>query len=312
MRFVVEQWSPEYGAPVDIADDGQAQQPDVDLTVELAPADWAPVTPPPAARPETVLFIDGVRRIDARVWPAEPEEGLPAPAICASYAAGTVCCRGDARIIDARVERAVIGSAFFDPIDAGALGVYERRAVAGKRGMEDLMNGLQQAMRDLEIRVAKDAPAADLVVVDGPLIGREDIPGAVGYVKTHQAQYLVGPAASVVGALGAGQRTPVFLAQQQQYSRFSWYLRLAPAAGHPWSGIVRCEVAGTLSRDSVIAVANTTAITLPGFASTPFRDPRAPQNLYPVAGLERELRHRLGDPLLAQRALVRAARLSEQ
>lgn len=309
MRFVVEQWSPEYGAPVDLPDEGGTSPPDVDLSVELPPGEWRPVTPPTGARPDTVLFIDGVRRIDARIWPADPPGGLPSPAICASYAAGTVCCRGAARIIDARVERAVIGSALFNPIDAGALGTYVRRAAVVSRGMDDLLNELQQAMRELEVDVAKHAPAAGLVVIDGPLSGREDIPGAVGYIKTHQAQYLSGPAAAVVGALGAGQRTPIFLTQMK-YARFSWYLRLAPAAGHPWSGIVRCEVAATHSRDSAIAMANTTAISLPAFASTPFRDPRAPQNLYPVAGLERELRHRLGDPLLAQRALVRAARLS--
>jgi hypothetical protein len=310
MRFVVEQWSPEYGAPVDLADDGSTTPPEVDLAVERPPAEWAPVAPPAALRPDTVLFIDGVRRIDARIWPADPVDGLPAPAICASYAAGTVCCRGDARIVDARVERAVIGSAFFDPISAGVVGIYERRAVVGNRGVEDLINELQQAMRDLEVRVAGDAPPADLIVVDGPLTGREGIPGAVGYIKTHQVQYLAGDALAVVAALDAGERTPVFLTQMK-YSRFSWYLRLAPPAGHPWSGIVRCEVAGTLSTDSAITVANTTAITLPAFASTPFRDARAPQNLYPVAGLERELRHRLGDPLLAQRALLRAAQLSE-
>ena len=42
---------------------------------------------------------------------------------------------------------------------------------------------------------------------------------------------------------------------------------------------------------------------LPGFASAAHKDPRAPQNLYPIAGLERELRRRLGNPLLLFRAL---------
>ena len=39
-------------------------------------------------------------------------------------------------------------------------------------------------------------------------------------------------------------------------------------------------------------------------ASEPYQDDRAPQNLLPVALLERELRHRLGDPELIARLLI--------
>jgi hypothetical protein len=39
-------------------------------------------------------------------------------------------------------------------------------------------------------------------------------------------------------------------------------------------------------------------------------DPRAPQNLVPIAALERELRHRMGDQRLVYRAL-RAAVMRE-
>ncbi len=46
---------------------------------------------------------------------------------------------------------------------------------------------------------------------------------------------------------------------------------------------------------------------LPRFGSVEYKDARAPQNLYPVAGLERDLRRRLGDPQLLHRALRLAA-----
>jgi hypothetical protein len=42
----------------------------------------------------------------------------------------------------------------------------------------------------------------------------------------------------------------------------------------------------------------------------PHKDPRAPQNLVPIGGLERELRHRLGDQQVLYRAL-RAAALAQ-
>jgi hypothetical protein len=46
---------------------------------------------------------------------------------------------------------------------------------------------------------------------------------------------------------------------------------------------------------------------LPKLSSAPHKDPRAPQNLVPIGGLERELRRRLGDQQLLYRALRAAA-----
>jgi len=50
-------------------------------------------------------------------------------------------------------------------------------------------------------------------------------------------------------------------------------------------------------------LANLTAFHLPAFASKPEHDPRAPQNLLPVGGLERRLRHEMGDALFIRRAI---------
>jgi hypothetical protein len=124
----------------------------------------------------------------------------------------------------------------------------------------------------------------------------------VGFVKTHERAYLSGGPASVVSALAPGERTPVFLTETT-WSRYSWYLRLPGARGHPWAGVVRCEASNRLTPAAAIAFANVSAATLPRFASAAHKDPRAPQNLYPIAGLERTLRHRLGDPTLIFRAL---------
>jgi hypothetical protein len=55
------------------------------------------------------------------------------------------------------------------------------------------------------------------------------------------------------------------------------------------------------------ALADTVTLSLPRYASRPHKDTRAPQNLYPIAGLERALRRRLGDATLLQRALRRSA-----
>jgi hypothetical protein len=107
---------------------------------------------------------------------------------------------------------------------------------------------------------------------------------------------------SVVGALAPGQRTPLFTIAD--YKRYSWYVRLATlAGGHSWTGIVRCEASGQLPLEQVRGIADRTAAILPTVASEPHVDPRAPQNLVPIAALERELRHRMGDQRLVYRAL---------
>ena len=74
------------------------------------------------------------------------------------------------------------------------------------------------------------------------------------------------------------------------------------------SGIVRCELAGLGTVADAARRANMVAATLPRYASEPHKEPRAPQNLYPIAGLENDLRHKLGDRDVMERALRVAAR----
>jgi hypothetical protein len=84
-------------------------------------------------------------------------------------------------------------------------------------------------------------------------------------------------------------------------------VRLPGAIVHPLAGVVRCEAAGDLSPESAAALADCSARSLVRFASAAHKDARAPQNLYPIAGLERTLRARLGDQGLLLRALRSAA-----
>jgi hypothetical protein len=73
--------------------------------------------------------------------------------------------------------------------------------------------------------------------------------------------------------------------------------------GHSWTGIVRCEASGQLPLAAAIGLADRTAALLPALASEAHLDPRAPQNLVPIAALEKELRHLMGDTRLVYRAL---------
>jgi hypothetical protein len=151
----------------------------------------------------------------------------------------------------------------------------------------------------------------DLLVVDGPLRGRDALPRAVGYIKTQQKQYLPESLIGVVSALRPSQRTPVFRIAGV-YERLTWYLKLPHGGSSPWAGVVRVECSAELPEHEAITLAGLSAVTLPRFASLPFKDPRAPQNLVPISGLEKQLRRMLGDGKLLHRSLVLAAARAAQ
>jgi len=316
LSFTVDPWDPGYGLALGDDVDGGAvaeSSAELDLDFEVPAGRWRPLDPDLApALPGLVMFLDGVRRIDARVW-VHGRSPQPAPAIAASYAAGLVACDGAARVADVTVERGLFTAAR----DAGDIvtrsASYPAR-IAASAGIEQLSLALQQRLDDAEVRLAlafrSGHPAAcDLLVVDGPLRGRTHLDRTVGYIKTHHASYLPAEQSAVVAGLRPGQRTPAF-AMGTSWRRTSWYLQLPGTPGVPWSGVVRIECSAELPAAEVTGLADLTARLLPPLASTPHKDPRAPQNLVPIGGLERELRRRLGDQQLLYRALRAAAMLA--
>ena len=313
MRYWVDPWDPSY-APAAEGDGGLPESSaQLDLEVEVPPAAWAPMSGPPDVRaPDTVLLVDGVRRVDARVWTSEPE-GHSHLGLAASYAAGVVRCdlrRGVAEVVAAKVERGLFtASPRATALTAGQIRYDLRQVDRGEP--QQLLQAVQRALTGLEVQVAtaaREAGGAEgaLLVVDGPLRDRTHLRQAIGYIKTHRSQYLPPELISVVTGLGAGQRTPVFRLGTS-WNRFTWYLRLPGATGAPWSGVVRAECASELPPSAAIARADLSVVTLPRFASHSYKDPRAPQNLIAIGGLERRLRSLLGDAALLHRALVRAA-----
>jgi hypothetical protein len=331
-RFTVDPWDPGYGMAVGDELDGgalAASTAELGLDLELPADRWRPVYPDPAPRPpRTVLFLDGVRRIDARIWVhgrgagSHPSGSQPAPGIAASLAAGLVSCdgaaagsgpgagSGTARVAEVSVERGLFTAAT-DAADIAARHARYPVRMAEGPGPDQLSLALQQRLGAAEVQLAlafraRHPDADDLLVVDGPLRGRTHLDRTVGYIKTHHASYLPPEQSAVVGALGPGQRTPVFT-MGTSWRRHSWYLRLPGTSGVPWSGVVRLECSPELPPAAAIGLADLTARLLPPLASAPHKDPRAPQNLVPIGGLERELRRRLGDQQLLYRALRSAA-----
>jgi hypothetical protein len=255
--------------------------------------------------------------------------GEPTAALCASYAAGVVCCcAAGAHLMASERRRGLFSVAPHASDILTRAGGYKAHHVRVKRAgapvMTTLSQSLQGRLAEVEAIAAAEArglsgdaataPAghpgnstSDLLIVDGPLRGRDRLPRALGYIKSHHATYLPPELNALVGTLTPGQRTPAFH-MGTSWDRYSWYLRLPGPAGAPWSGVVRIECAADLPVSEVTRLAGLSQRSLGRFASDSYKDSRAPQNLYPIAGLERELRRRLGDPRLLYRALREAAR----
>jgi len=324
MRFAVDSWDPAYGTSTgDLEVDTSTAN--VSLDVEVPQDRWAPMAPTRVVLPDSLIFVDGVRRVDAQLWlddrdPASGEVVGALPGICASYAAGAVCCCPDsAHVVQALPRRGMFTTAieaFSVSTGAGDYPLSTTSPDPTRAPSQILSQALQRKLAELELiaavgaRGARDATCGpttnDLLVLDGPLQGRSALPRTLGYVKTHHSSYLPVDLNAVVSKLAARERTPVFRVSSR-YDTYTWYLRLPARAGSPWAGVVRVEATADLTAPAVIEAANLSQAVLPIYASEEYKDTRAPQNLYPIAGLERELKRRLGDQRLLYRALRAAA-----
>lgn len=328
MRFHVDGWDPAYGSAME--DSGEVSMvaestARIDAAVEVPVERWTPVAPgAPAQEPSAVVFVDGVRRIDARVWIPDEAGTAASMGIAASYAAGAVCCcsSGGAHVLIAEHRRGLFTTDAHTTDVTTRAGDFRSHHVVHDEAESPaviLSAALQRELLSLELVAAANARAAvtghcteadtDLLVIDGPLRSRDHLPRALGFIKTHRAIYLPAELNAVVAHLTAGQRTPVFL-MGTSWDRYAWYLRLPCRAGSPWAGVVRVECAATLPATEAARLASLSQQLLPRYASVEYKDQRAPQNLVPIAGLERQLRRRLGDQKVVYRALQIAAAAS--
>lgn len=308
----VDPWAPEYEGGLGlIEDDEEGPEAEVDLAVE--DPDWQAVAPVPGPRP-TFWIIDGVRRVELRVL--ADVNGATRSGLFGSLAVGAVRIGERAEIGRVVVSRALILGGGVRPPDTtvpspeGSALEFAGVAVADTTPMAPLA-GLQQRMRSAEALLAEElGRGGEFVVVDGPLTHIHPSEALiVGYVKWLHRVYLPPAALPLLGRLAVAARTPLFLIRDPggRFDRYSWYVRLAPRPGiaHPYAGVARLEISAAVGLAEAAAVADMSARTLPGLASTPERDPRAPQNLVPVGALEQHLRHRLGDPAWIRRLLLR-------
>jgi hypothetical protein len=302
----IDPWDPEYGTSLELEVIEEAPQA-VELDVEPVP--WRPLAPAGPDELPCCAFIDGVRRIDVRLF--ADEGGAAAPALAGSWAVGAAWSTRPPSVGEVVVGRTlVVGGGLTHEDLTPAVGGddlhYVFIGVPGTTPLDPIV-GLQYVMREAEGALARRVfldGEADLLILDGPLTYFADGP-IVGMIKRQSRSYLPNDRSAIITSLGAGERTPLFQLGEQRLERFSWYTRLAslrPIDG-VMTGVVRLEVPKEIGLERARSLADLATAVLPRFASVVGRDPRAPQNLYPVGELERVLRHRLGDGALVRRAL---------
>jgi hypothetical protein len=299
LNLRLDTWTPDYEGAIQIEDDDAAPV-HVDPFVESE--DWQPVTPEYAPRPETIVFIDGTQRVETRV--IGDEDGRLVHGAFASIAVGAALARASAPKATCEPAGRVLAlsdGASGDPVsvDCGNIALdFEPRpsATAGLHGVhEAVMSARREAETALGERMTRQGH--ELVIVDGRLNFQPTRRSmAVGFVKTLHRRYLDGPQQALLGHLLPRTRTPLFRIGRDR-PVYSWYLRLTQPrpVEHPWAGVVRVETLDSIGLAAGLRLADLTATHLPDFASSREREARAPQNLYPISGLEDHLRHAMGD-----------------
>lgn len=293
---------PSYGPGFDPTDSETAP---VDTSVEGIP--WAPVVPGAPGDGELV-FIDGAQQVEAWLTISAGDDPEARPGAAFAVAAGAVLCAPGQRaeIVGLRVRRAIVtvGDRRLTLPPVGGF-AWETRAGAASEAT-GVARRVGEFRQQMELALAEELARPDrLVVLDGRLSFVRDVGGpVVGAIKSHHRMYLPLDEARTVVALRVGERTPLFAIGED---RLSWYQRLPGVGGEGWAGILRGEAPRSLGTAEAARLADRAAAELPRFAGRPHRDPRAPQNLSPIAGLEWRLRHRMGDRRLALRAVRRSA-----
>lgn len=323
----LESWGTDYDTPISLNQEDSLLDDAIDLNVECD--EWVGRRPScEPALPNRILFVDGRRRLDTRFIGQNGNEILYGA--FATIAVGAVLVDRATRrsaVSELIVKRAIaIGGISHSetipptrvpcPLGSGAEIIYSTYITDAESEPQKPIALVQKAMREEEAKLAvKLAIDPDVLVVrDGPLLHKpyKAPESTLGYVKTMGKAYLTGDSAKLLWELQLGERTPIFSIGKQKSPKrhWSWYLRSGQQqidhkqlGYHDLHGIVRLDLYGEVPLNKATEIADQSTYLIPQYASHPSRDPRAPQNLTPVGGLEKELGRHMGDKGVIERRL---------
>jgi uncharacterized protein len=318
MKLRLDPWAAEYNTAF-FAEEAKYNNPEK-LEPFVETETWERIAPKETSLTwDKLLFVDGTRRIEARVLLEDEREEVAFGAM-GSCAVGVVdCCpvhSRQAEIYKTEVSRICALSSGhslpnFEVLPRGSrLGTlkYEIRST-DKREAEAVVQELQDVMlrqeKNLTAKLAQQHPES-LIICDGQRPIDTDQTNVIGYLKTIHDSRISREQLGIVRSLEQGERSPVYkvnMSGDKVY--FEWFLRLRDP--RPWlyslAGMVRIQ-AYSQNLDYILQLANWTCLNLPVFASRQHQDPRAPQQLLPTRALEHELKRRMGDAQLIRRRIT--------
>ena len=303
----LDPWAAEYEGSVQVLDGGEPAA--VDTSVEQAA--WAAIRPAPAPPPSRMAFVDGVRRIEHRLVVDAGER--TAFGLLGSFGIGAVVVERQARVVGERIGRVAVAGGglrlerLLVPIGRNEPLLFEPESEPENTPAAPV-DGLQKAMRRERGGASPSAcpPRSTSCSRTGRSPSSPRARPAVSSASSSACSATTSspPQHALLPRLGVGERTPLFLIEGRE-PRYSWYQRIA--FGRPiesaLTGVVRLETAAGRGKDAARRLADLSAREIPRFASDATRDPRAPQNLLPIGGLEARLKHLLGDPAVVRRAV---------
>jgi hypothetical protein len=302
----LDPWAAEFEGSIQISEEDEAVP--VDIRVEQAA--WAAIRPLPAPARRRIAFVDGVRRIEHRLLIGDGERTVFG--LLGSFGVGAVLVDGRARVGHETIGRVAVSGGglaldpFVAPVDGKGPLVFEPRTEPDNTPVAPV-DGLQKAMRRTEAGLAERLSAeVDVAFLDGPLtfLTAAARGSVVGFVKRLLRNYLDPSAHALLPRLEVGERTPLFLIGGRE-PRYAWYVRIARGRRieSALTGVARLEAPAARGISEARALADLSAREMGRFASDATRDPRAPQNLFPIGGLEARLKHLLGDASVVRRAV---------
>jgi hypothetical protein len=308
MSWKLEAWNPEYALP-DRLEEGEGLE-DIKAHYE---GDWTARSPKRQAPTDwpIVYLVDGRQRIDAQIANSRGHRALLATVI-----AGAVVRDGAGiRPVGEPLKRHILlhSGDLEEPLPPG-LGHYQL-VETKKSDPASMRSRVTEEMRRLEASLVNELEGG-LVIVDGQIYRGEKSYTApervLGYTKTQAAIYLGAEQQALLYELKPYQRTPIFMIPGKAINRpldvFSWYVRLPlkpTATFYTGASLLRIE---TISPEpyQAIRLADLSVSIFCDMASSPAKDPRAPQNLIPVGGLEQWLGRHLGQGEVARRRIMQA------
>ena len=311
MAWKLEAWNPEYALPERVATDDEASGlEDIKTHYE---GEWKAHRPAAVELDNwpIVYLVDGRQRIDALIADSQGRRALLATVI-----AGAVLRDGGGirPVGEPLKKHLLLHSSDLEETLPPGLQHYQPLRVP-RSDPASLRSKVTEEMRTLEARLVNELEGG-LVVVDGQIYpGGQALeePGRIlGYTKTQPATYLGPEHQALLYALEPLERTPIFsipgYARRRPLDVFSWYVRLPlnpSTVFYNGAALLRVETLSAEPRDA-IPLADFSVSLFGALASSPVRDPRAPQNLIPIGGLEQWLGRHMGQAEVVRRRIAQA------